>query len=126
MARKKAATRAPKKITDSDRLLAAAFAYLLTIASGLVVYYWKPKDDYVHFHAAQSILFFVLWFVIGVVLSIITAPLWLIPFIGWSMLGIISLIYWVAALVSWLYLMYAALTGQKYEYPIIGKYAKRW
>lgn len=136
MVKKKAARARPTKVAakakteridrpvKTDSGVPAAVAYLLGLITGVIFYFAMPEDKYVRFHAVQSILFSILLLAIWIIIWAITWPLLFIPLVGWAILGLIWAIYWIVGVFSWLYLMYAALTGKQYKYPVIGKYAE--
>src|SRR5581483_2527112 len=55
----------------------AALAYVLGLVTGIVFLYLEPydRDDYVRFHARQSIAFSVAWLVINVIFGVFIAVL---------------------------------------------------
>ena len=75
----------------------------------------KKENDYVMFYAKQSLVVFIAY-IVAVVIA-------MIPFIGWFVLGpilyIIVTVFWI---ISWVY----ALSGEKKEVPLIGKYARNF
>ncbi len=97
-----------KKGTGLERNLAAALSYSLLWLSG-VIFLIVEKDEFVRFHAMQSILTFgaltVLSFVplVGAILS---------PFIA------------LVTFVLWLVLIYKAYQGEEFKLPVIGDFAK--
>lgn len=98
--------------TGLKKETAAAIAYLVGPITGIVMLLLE-KDEYVRFHAIQSIAVFgglaVLQWVLGitVILSV------LIPL---TTLG---------GFVLWLVLIYKATQGEKFLVPVVGKYVLR-
>lgn len=94
----------------------AALTYLLGFVTGIVFLNLDPydKDDFVRFHAKQSIVFSVAVFVLWVIVSVFIAVL---PH-GLSRLlaGIWDLIS-LALAVFWVFLMYKAYSGERYRIP---------
>lgn len=84
--------------------LMGALAYLFGWVSGVVLLL-VSKDSFVRFHAAQSIVVFGL-------LTLLS----FIPFLGWALAPILSL-------VLWLVLMFKAYQGEMWEVPVVGKWA---
>ncbi|MGC8850791.1 MAG: DUF4870 domain-containing protein [Candidatus Micrarchaeia archaeon] len=116
-----------KKKGDADvSRITAAFSYLLCFVSAVIVLLLRYDDEHAKFHSLQSILFWALWIVGGFAVAAVAGVLLLVPFIGWIFGVIVVVAFYAAFLVSWIYLMYKALKGEKYEYPLIGKYAARW
>ena len=99
----------PKTTTGLPRNTAAALSYVGLWVTGLV-FLLIEKDEFVRFHAMQSLIVF------GA-LSILT----LVPFIGWILTPIIM----VAIFVLWLFLLIKAYQGEEYELPIVGPFAKQ-
>lgn len=98
-----------KTTTGLPRNTAAALSYVGLWVTGLV-FLLIEKDEFVRFHAMQSLIVF------GA-LSILT----LVPFIGW----ILSPIIMVAIFVLWLFLLIKAYQGEEYELPVVGPFAKQ-
>ena len=100
----------------------AALTYLLGFVTGVIFLYLEPydKDDFVRFHARQSIVYSIFIFVVNIVLSVFVAVLpgplaLIIRFIQ----GLINLGF----AVFWVYLMYQAYKGEKYRIPELADWA---
>jgi uncharacterized membrane protein len=94
----------------------AAVAYLLGPVTGIAFLYLEPydKDEFVRFHARQSIAFSVAWFVINLVLGVFIAVL---PFaLGRLLVGLQELINLGLAIMC-IFLMYKAYSGERYRIP---------
>ncbi|HER43207.1 MAG TPA: hypothetical protein ENO08_01960 [Candidatus Eisenbacteria bacterium] len=89
--------------------IAAAAAYFFPFIGGLVMLAIEKEDRFVRFHAAQSILFWVI--------SIPIAVLSGIPVIG-SILGL-------AFIVAWIFLIYRAWMNREFEIPYLGEIARK-
>jgi uncharacterized membrane protein len=85
--------------TPQSQVVAAA-AYLLGFVTGILFLYLEPydKDEFVRFHARQSIAFSIAWFVINLVL------------------GLQELIN-LGLAIMWIFLMYKAYSGERYRIP---------
>jgi uncharacterized membrane protein len=102
--------------------LIGALSYLLGFVTGVIFLYLEPydKDEYVRFHARQSIAFSVAWFAVNVVLGLgagILRPL----------AGLFELVQFVVNLGFfgvWLFLMFKAYTGDKYKLPILSEWVE--
>lgn len=95
-----------------------ALAYLLGLITGIVFLYLEPydKDEYVRFHARQSIAFSVAWFVVNVIFGVFIAVL---PFsLGRLLIGLQELVNLLFA-VMWIYLMWKAYNGERYRIPYL-------
>jgi len=101
--------------TPQSQVIAAA-AYLLGPVTGIVFLYLEPydKDDFVRFHARQSIAFSIAWFVINIVLSVFIAVL---PFALGRLLGGLQGLINLALAIMWIFLMYKAYIGERYRIP---------
>jgi uncharacterized membrane protein len=104
---------AEKSATGLPKNTAAALSYVLGPVTG-VVFYLIEKDPYVKFHAMQSTVVFLALFILQWVFGITIILLPLVPLI--SILGF----------VLWLLLIYKAWQGEKFEVPVLGKYAKQF
>jgi uncharacterized membrane protein len=94
----------------------AALAYLLGLVTGIIFLYLEPydKDEFVRFHARQSIAFSIAWFVINIVLGVFIAVL---PFgLGRLLAGLQELIN-LGLAIMWIFLMYKAYSGERYRIP---------
>ncbi|HJX45667.1 MAG TPA: DUF4870 domain-containing protein [Patescibacteria group bacterium] len=89
---------------------AAALSYVLGPISG-IIFLVTNKDPFVKFHAMQSTILFVALFILQWILGFTIILLPLVPLVG------------IISFVLWLLLIYKAWQGQKWEVPLIGKYA---
>lgn len=102
--------------TDESGLnpnLAGALSYFLGPVSGIYFWMTEKENQFVRFHAMQSILFCVAYVIISVVINII-------PILG----QMIALLLSIAGIFIWLMLMYRAYNGEEWELPFIGKIAR--
>lgn len=99
---KKTATGLPSKT-------AAALCYVLGWLTGLVFLLIEKDDQFVRFHAMQSIVTFGGLTVLAMV-----------PIIGWFLTPVIMIL----ALVLWLFLIYKAYQGEEFSLPWVGNFAK--
>jgi uncharacterized membrane protein len=109
-------------LTDTQRRLMGALTYLLGFVTGLIFLFVQPyaSDDYVRFHARQSIVFSVAIFAASVIVSVFVAVL---PAgLGRLLLGIWQLALFLLA-VFWLFLMYKAYQGERYRIPRLADWA---
>jgi uncharacterized membrane protein len=101
--------------TPQNQVVAAA-AYLLGLVTGIIFLYLEPydKDEFVRFHARQSIAFSIAWFVINIVLGVFIAVL---PFaLGRLLVGLQELVN-LGLAIMWIFLMYKAYIGERYRIP---------
>jgi uncharacterized membrane protein len=92
---------------------AGALAYV-TIIPAIIFLIVEPynRNSYVKFHSWQSIFFCIAAVAVHIVLT-------LIPVIGWILVPFVSLGF----LVIWIILLLKALKGERFQLPIIGKFA---
>jgi uncharacterized membrane protein len=110
-----------KKSTGLDPNVAALLSYVLGWITGLILYLIEEKDEYVRFHAMQSIIFF------GAVTAvmIIFGILELIPFIG-LLFMVLTALGGLFAFVMWIILMMKAYQGERFKLPIAGDLAEKY
>lgn len=104
-------------ITANDKMMGAV-AYLGWWVTGLVLLFSMKKNEYVRFHAMQSVVLFGAITLLFVVFGIV-------PIIGWIIGIIISPVIWLASFVLWLILMWKAYNGEKYKLPYFGDLAEK-
>jgi len=94
----------------------AALTYLLGFVTGLIFLYLEPynQDDFIRFHARQSIGFSIAWFAIGIVFGVFIAVL---PHGLGSLLSFLLTLIDIALAVFWVVLMYKAYNGERYRIP---------
>ena len=92
---------------------AGALAYV-TIIPAIIFLIVEPynKNSYIRFHSWQSIFLGIAFVAIHIVLGII-------PLIGWLVLMLLDLGF----LVLWIVVILKALKGERFQLPVIGKYA---
>jgi uncharacterized membrane protein len=120
-----------------DSNLAGALSYLLGFVTGIVFYVIDSDDDFVRWHAAQSIALSVAVMAFSIVISIISTILFSVLLAGamtggfgfFALIsGLLSLLWTVVglgALAIWVYLMFTAYNGQTKRIPIIANFADR-
>ena len=103
---------APAQTGLSDSA-AGALAYV-TIIPAIIFLIVEPynRNSFVKFHSWQSIFFCIAAVAVHIVLT-------LIPVIGWILVPFVSLGF----LVIWVILLLKALKGERFQLPIIGKFA---
>lgn len=104
-----------KSSTGLDENIAGLLSYVLGWVTGLVFFLIEKDSKFVKFHAMQSIITFV-------ALSIVLIIVQLIPFIGWTLATIVSLLM----IVVWIILMIKAYQGEKFKLPVVGDLAEKW
>lgn len=101
-----------KTNTGIDQNLAGALAYLLGVVTGIVFLLLEPENRYVRFHAFQSTFTFI---VVAVLFLMVMG----LPVVGW----LLVVPFVVAVTVLWIFLMFKALTGERYKLPFVGDWA---
>ena len=99
--------------TGLEPNIAGLLCYVLGWISGLV-FLIIEKNEFVRFHAMQSVLTFGCLTVIGIILG------W-IPFIG----SVIGTIVWLFSFAVWIILMIKAYQGKRFKLPVTGDWADR-
>ncbi len=94
---------AETKINPQEKKIWAAVGYLWILS--LVALASRKDNDFVRFHASQGALLFV-----------ISVVFWFIPGLGW----LLNILVGIAAIIG----IIKALQGEKWELPIVGKWAK--
>jgi len=122
-----AATVAPQSAGMSVNA-AGALAYLAGFITGIIFLVVDPykRDPFVRFHAFQSIFFniawigfWILWIILGLILSAVTKGLFF--FIQMP----IDLLITLGGLCLWAFLMYSAYQGKRFRIPVIGAFAAK-
>jgi len=100
--------------------VASLLSYVLVFVTGLVFFLLGKNNDYVRFHAMQSIVTFGALAVIVIALLILA----LIPYIG----IIFTILMWAVVAVGficWVLLMVKAYQGKRFLLPRFGELAER-
>lgn len=105
---------AKKKSEQMKGNTAAALSYVLGILSGVVFWAVRKDDEFVRFHAIQSIGLCSIWLIGWILLMII-------PFLGWVLLPFWALLMFV----FWLVSIVKAYQGEKFKLPMIGDFIQK-
>jgi len=97
-----------------DENTAGLLCYVVGWITGIVFLVLEKENQFVRFHALQSILTFL-------PLSVIALLLGWIPFVGWVLAGLV----WILTFILWIVLMFKAYRGEKYKLPIAGDIAEK-
>ena len=103
-----------KSSTGMQPNLAALLSYVLGLITGLVFFIVEKDNQFVKFHAMQSICF-------SLGLSVLCFGLMFIPIVGWLAMVVLQL----AALVFWIICMIKAYQGEWYRLPVVGNFAAK-
>lgn len=114
-------------VGDLDENIAGALCYLFGFITGGLFYFIEDNNDFVRFHAVQSIIVFGGLSIINFLVSMSTGLLAVIPVIG-SVLSLLagfgSLVLNLVMVVLWVVLMYKAYNGSEWEVPVVGGIAR--
>lgn len=105
---------ADKSTTGLDENLGGLLAYLAFFITGIIFVIIEKENQFIRFHAMQSIFLFGGLFVFNIALG-------LIPFIGW----IFNLLFAPIIFILWIFSMYKAYKGERFKFPIVGDLAEK-
>lgn len=108
---------AKKSGTGLDPKIAGFLAWLLFPVSSIIFVLIEKDDDFVKFHAYESLLAGIAIFIayaISSALTVLLIGILLVPLVG---LG--SLVIWILGMVK-------AYQGEKWKLPVIGDMAEEW
>ncbi|WP_439026736.1 DUF4870 domain-containing protein [Haloarchaeobius sp. DT45] len=107
-----------------DENVAGALAYVFGVISGVVVFVLESENQFVRFHAAQSIVLSVAIFVASFALAMVNLILGLA--IGGILGGLVSLVLSLVGLVLgfgafalWLYMLFKTYQGETVRLPVV-------
>jgi uncharacterized membrane protein len=106
--------------------VAGLLCYFLGFITGIIFLVIEPykHDRFVRFHAFQSIFFNVALIVFWIAYSILAS---ILSFVSLSIFGLVmaglGLLFSLAVLAYWIFLMYKAYNNERYKIPFIGDLA---
>lgn len=100
-----------------DPKVLAVLSYFLWLIGGIVLFA-VSKNQFVRFHAMQSIIF-------NIVVALLAAVLQIFGFLLWFLLGVVLWLAYMAIFAVWILLMIKAYQGEKFKLPIIGQLAEK-
>jgi uncharacterized membrane protein len=100
----------------------AALSYLLGVITGVIFLYIEPynRDEFVRFHARQSIIFSIAWFAVQIIVGVFIAVM---PHPISRLLAFLLWIFNIGTAIFWVLLMYKAYTGERYRIPELADWA---
>ena len=110
-----------KSGTGLESNVAGLLSYLVGWITGLIFFLIEQEDEFVRFHAMQSIIVFGAITVVQIVLGILS----IIPHAG-IIFAIIGYIVWLFAVVLWIVLMVKAYQGERFKLPVSGDMAEKY
>ncbi len=122
--------------TGLDENVGGALSYLLGFITGIIMYFVEPENEFVRFHAAQSIALSAVLIVISIVLSVISTLVTTLFFVNSAgtfalasilslIIGLIYLVFAVGSFALWIYMMVRAYQGKTPRIPIAAGIADR-
>jgi uncharacterized membrane protein len=124
----RAATPAAPASTAMASNVAGLLTYVLGFITGIIFLVIEPyKDDkFVRFHAFQSIFFNVAIIVFWIAFSILSTILGMISFgVLGILMALLGLVFALAILGFWIFLMYKAYNNERFMIPYIGPLAAK-
>ena len=106
--------------TGLEPNVAGLLCYILGWITGLIFLLLEKENEFVRFHAMQSIVVFGAFNALFVVLSILE---WL-PLIG-GLFWVLNVLAGILAFVLWVVLMVKAYQGERYKLPWVGDFVER-
>lgn len=110
--------------------VAGALVYLFAPFIAVLFYLLEDRNEFVRFHAAQSIVVFGGFFAVGMGVFLMGFVLEFLPFVGWMLSLAISMLTFLLLVplgfILWALLTYKALTGERYALPVAGEVAERY
>jgi uncharacterized membrane protein len=122
-----------KSAIGLDANVTALIGYIIGILA-LVLIFIEKDNKFVRFHALQSLLWWIGYWVIlfvvcillavvGMVLSMISTTL---GSLIWGLIGLLAMIAWLPLLAGVAFAAYKAYQGDMFKLPIVGNLADKW
>ena len=109
-----------------DTNLVGALTYLAGVVTGIIFLVLDPykSNSFVRFHAFQSIYFNIAWVAFWIVWMIVLAVLTPLTAGTFGLIALpFMLLFTLAGLGIWIFLMYQAYQQKLFKLPIVGKFA---
>jgi uncharacterized membrane protein len=106
----------------------AILLYLVWIV-GIIWYFADDKmrkNKFANYHAKQSIVLVITAVALSIGLSILAAILIWIPFIGWALISLLWIAFWIIMLIFVILGIINSVNGAQKPLPIIGQFAKNF
>jgi len=122
-----------KSALGLDGNVTALIGYIVGILA-LVLIFIEKDNKFVRFHALQSLLwwigYWVILFVVCIALAIVGTVLSMISSslggLVWGLIGLLAMIAWLPLLGGVIYAAYKAYGGEMTKLPIVGNLAEKW
>jgi uncharacterized membrane protein len=105
--------------------VAGALAYVLGPVTGIAFFFIEKENQFVRFHAAQSITVSIILIAASIAVSVVSAVLAVVPILGWLIALALTAALGLASFALWLVLMYKAYAGEEWEVPVAGPLARK-
>jgi len=99
--------------TGLQENVAGALSYLLGPITGILFFLMEKESLFVKFHAMQSTITFLGFWIVNIFLTFI-------PYIGWMLIPLISLV----ALITWIVCIFKAYSNEWFKLPVVGDIAE--
>lgn len=109
--------------------IAGALSYVLGIITGIVFVLIEKDNNFVRFHAFQSIILSVAWIGLQIAFMILNVIMFNIPVVDiiWGILSIlINLVLGLGVFILWIILIIKAYQGERFSLPFIGPMAEKY
>jgi len=118
--------------------VAGALSYIWIV--GLIFFFIEKENKFIRFNGMQSVLYGVLWFVVMIVLVILSTVIAIISGVASAAAGdaggLIGMLLWLISMIVWLFLPLVwviglilcaikAYQGKVFKLPIIGNMAEK-
>ncbi len=123
------ATEGGTSVGGLDENIVGALAYLFAPLLAIVFYFIEEDNEFVRFHAVQSIIIFGGLFALNIGLFVFGIFLEAIPMVGLLfalVTGLVSLLMAPVVFVLWVVLTYKAYKGDTDGLPVTGNMAKNY
>jgi uncharacterized membrane protein len=104
-----------KSVFGLEENVVAALSYIFGPFSGIAVLIMERENKFVRFHALQSMIWFLVLLVVGIILGVLSG----FPILGFLFSFVNGLVR-ILGFVSWVYLMFMAYKGAEFKIPILG------
>ena len=112
----------PKTSMGLDPNIAGALSYLCGWLTGLVFFFAEKDNEFVRFHAMQSIITFGGLTVLSIALTIVG----MLPIPGTTILSMLGHFgIGIIAFIAWVILMIKAYQGERFHFPFVGDIAEK-
>jgi uncharacterized membrane protein len=108
--------------TGLEPNLAGALSYLCGWVTGLIFFLMEKDNQFVRFHAMQSIIVSAAFTILFIAAGILSN----IPVIGWLFWIVVYPVIGIAAFIAWILLMVKAYQGDRYHLPVVGEMAEKY